>query len=159
MNDDFAGRLEAGLPKAWRPDKEDPDLLVGTVIEITAGQSEYTVSGKYPILVVLDEETGEEKAVHGFHSVLQNELLRQKPQPGERVGIKYLGEQATKPGSKFKSFIGYRVKVDRVAQAFDWNEITTEHVDEPAEAPASQVPAVTVPAGAGPDEIPDDLPF
>src|SRR5687767_466240 len=95
-------RLESGLPSAWRPDQEDPDLIIGEVVDIQVGTSDYD---PYP-LIVIKQDDGEEKAIHGFHTVLKNELLRQKPQIGERIGIKYLGEQATKPGSKFKSFIG-----------------------------------------------------
>jgi hypothetical protein len=147
-------RLEQGLPSAWRPDQEDPDTLIGEVVEIEVGESEY---GRYPILVVRKDDN-EEKAVHGFHSVLQNELLKHKPQVGERVGIKYLGDVPTKPGSRFKSYKGYRVKVQRdQTAAFDWNKIGA--VDEDGMAghvvyeQVSEQP-VPVPAGAGEDEIP-----
>jgi hypothetical protein len=145
-------RLESGLPSAWRPDQEDPDLLVGTVADIDFGVSEYTDSGKYPIIVIVDEKTNEEKAVHAFHSVLANELKRQKPQIGERIGIKFLGEQPTKPGSKFKSYIGYRVKVERETSTFDWDKIDAAPDPEPAAATPQE--PVTVPAGAGDDDIP-----
>lgn len=142
-------RLESGLPSAWRPDQEDPDLIIGEVVDLQVGTSDYA---PYP-LVVIRQDDGEEKAIHGFHTVLKNELLRQKPQIGERIGIKYLGEQETKPGSKFKSFIGYRVKMDRAAGAFDWSKIgQPEPEDEALAAPEPE--PVTVPASAGEDEIP-----
>jgi hypothetical protein len=146
MSSQLEDRLESGLPSAWRPDKEDPDILIGKVVSIEQGTSDYE---PYP-LIVIEQDDGEEKAVHGFHTVLKNELIRQKPQPGERIGIKYLGEQPTKPGSKFKSFIGYRVKVDRQQAEFDWSKVG---VVEPDPEPAPQV-EVTVPAGAGEDDIP-----
>ena len=147
-------RLEQGLPSAWRPDQEDADLLIGEVVEIEVGESEY---GRYPILIVRRDD-GEEKAVHGFHSVLQSELLKHKPQVGEKVGIKYLGDVPTKPGSKFKSYKGYRVKVERdQAAAFDWSKIGAVDDDAIAGhvvyAQVEQTP-VTVPAGAGDDDIP-----
>jgi len=139
-------RLEAGLAEAWRPDKEDPAVLVGEIVSIEQGTSEY---GPYPLLVVRSDD-GTEKAVHGFHTVLKNELIRQRPQAGERIGIKYLGEQATKPGSKFKSFIGYQVKMDRAGAPFDWSKVgQVEEVDEAA-APEP----VVVPDDAQGDEIP-----
>jgi len=141
-------RLESGLPSAWRPDKEDPDILIGKVVSIEQGTSEYE---PYP-LVVVEQDDGTEKAVHGFHTVLKNELIRQKPQPGERIGIKYLGEQATKPGSKFKSFIGYRVKVDRDQAEFDWSKVGVVEPEMEAAAPVAE--PVKVPAGAGLDNIP-----
>jgi len=142
----FEDRLETGLAPAWRPDKDDTDVLIGEVVDITKGTSDYE---PYPLLTVrLDD--GTEKAVHGFHTVLKNELIRQQPQIGERIGIKYLGEQATKPGSKFKSFIGYRLKIDRQNAAFDWSKIgQVEEVDE-----AAVVEPVTVPDDAGEDSIP-----
>ena len=146
-------RLESGLPSAWRPDQEDADLLIGDVLEIEVGSSDY---GRYPIIVVRQED-GTEKAVHGFHSVLQNELTKHRPQVGERVGIKYLGDVETKPGSKYKSYKGYRVKVDREkGQDFDWNRIGAAAEDQSGHVVYDQVEQtpVTVPAGAGDDDIP-----
>lgn len=147
-------RLESGLPSAWRPDQEDADVLIGEVVEIEVGESDY---GRYPIIVIRSED-GEEKAVHGFHSVLQNELMKHKPQVGEKVGIKYLGDVPTKPGSKFKSYKGYRVKVERdQAAAFDWSRIGESPEDEIGDRTVyEQVEeqAVSVPAGAGDDDIP-----
>jgi hypothetical protein len=146
-------RLESGLPSAWRPDQDDPDTLIGEVIEIEVGTSDY---GRYPILVIRQED-GEAKAVHGFHSVLQNELLKARPQVGEKVGIKYLGDVPMKPGSKFKSYKGYRVKVERVSgSTFNWNQIGTADEDQSGHVIYEQVEQtpVTVPAGAGEDDIP-----
>lgn len=149
-------RLESGLPSAWRPDQDDADVLIGEVIEIELGQSDY---GSYPIIVVKTAEG--EKAVHGFHSVLQNELLKHKPQVGERVGIKYLGDVPTKPGSKYKSYKGYRVKVDREqGAAFDWSRLGQAEEDQSGHVIYDKVTTdqasvpVTVPAGAGEDDIP-----
>lgn len=144
-------RLESGLPSAWRPDQDDPDILVGEVIEIEVGSSDY---GRYPILIVRKKD-GEEKAVHGFHSVLQNELVKHRPQVGERVGIKYLGDVPTKPGSPYKSYKGYRVKVEReTGAAFNWDQIATDP-EADAFAQLEQQP-VTVPADATDD---DSIPF
>jgi hypothetical protein len=142
-------RLESGLPSAWRPDQKDPDTIIGEVLEIQVGTSDYA---PYPLLIVRQDD-GTEKAIHGFHTVLKNELLRHKPQVGERLGVKYLGEQETKPGSKFKSFIGYRVHVDRAAAAFDWGKLGEPEVeDEVYRAPEPE--PVTVPANAQDDSIP-----
>jgi len=147
-------RLESGLPSAWRPDQDDPDLLVGVVQEIEIGTSDY---GQYPIIVVRSD-AGEEKAVHAFHTVLQNELKRNQPQIGERIGIKYLGDVETKPGSKFKSFKGYRVKVERDQNvAFDWNklgQIATDDQVQNAFNNGVYEEAVAVPEGAGDDDVP-----
>lgn len=145
-------RLESGLPSAWRPDQEDADMLIGEVVEIQIGTSDY---GRYPI-VVIRKDDGEEKAVHGFHTVLRNELAKNQPQVGERTGIKYLGDVETKPGSKFKSFKGYRVQVEREkGSAFNWNQLGGPENDvENAYNPGVYEEAVTVPDGAGEDDVP-----
>ncbi len=149
-------RLESGLPSAWRPDQEDADVLIGEVIDIEVGQSDY---GQYPILVIRCDD-GEEKAVHGFHSVLVNELKKHRPNVGERVGIKYLGDVETKPGSKFRSYKGYRVKVERdKGQTFDWGRLNDGEEDQSGHiiydsAANGQQQPVTVPEGAGDDDIP-----
>lgn len=143
-------RLEAGLAPAWRPDKEDPDLIVGTVIEGTIGNNEY---GSYPIITVELEDGSGQKAIHGMQTVLRNELIRQQPKPGERIGVKYLGEQPTKPGSKFKSYTGYRVKVDRPT-GIDWTKLGGDGPE--TEAYAAEAAAA---AAEAPDAGPDDIPF
>lgn len=153
-------RLESGNAEAWRPDKEDADLLVGEIVDIDRGQSDYE---PYPILTVRKED-GSEVAVHAFHTVLKNELIRQQPNIGERIGIKYLGEQKTKPGSKFSSFIGYRVKVDREAKAFNWGTMGAEPdptVDAYDPAPDGLTAAAAPAAAAAPGGTVDDdsIPF
>lgn len=146
-------RLESGLPEAWRPDKEDPDTIIGEVVAIEVGSSDY---GKYPIIVIRGQ-SGREKAIHGFHSVLQNELLKKRPQIGERIGIKFLGEV---PGQNGRSYKGYRVEVEREGGAtFDWNTIGQVPVEDSIgrvvyDEVQAQPVGVTVPDGAGDDDIP-----
>jgi hypothetical protein len=148
-------RLEQGAAKAWRPDESDPNPVVGTVTNVEMGASEY---GSYPI-VTIQTEAGEEFAIHGFRTVLKNEFMKQRPQPGERIGVKDLGEQATKPGSKFKSYHGYVLKVERAqGSAFDWNRLGAPVDDSPLHDPYAQepqaAPDVALPANAGSDDIP-----
>src|SRR3990167_3976540 len=144
-------RLEQGLPDAWRPDEQDPDILIGEVVSVEQGTSDF---GPYPLLVIKQDD-GTEKALHAFQTVLRNELIRQRPQPGERIGIKYLGKQQSKPGSKYGSYTGYRVKVERDAgAAFDWSKIGTEPDPDDAQYAPPVVPAVTVPDDAGDDGVP-----
>lgn len=146
-------RLDQGMAAAWRPDQSDPDKLVGKVIEIVAASSSYS-DDPYPILVVRKED-GEEKAVHAFHSVLKREILKQRPQVGEEIGIKFLGE--VKPKNGANPYIGYVVKIEREPGAFNWNAFGAPEA-EPADDPYASVnesqTTVTVPAGAGDDDIP-----
>lgn len=147
-------RLEADAA-AWRPDQDDPPILIGEVISVDTGTSEY---GPYPLLVIRDE-AGNEKAVHAFHTVLRNELVRCKPQPGEKIGIKYLGDVDAKPGSPYKTYKGYKVRVERErGSAFNWNAIgEVEETGEPMSKVTYAQPTpepVTVPADAGEDDFP-----
>lgn len=137
-----------------RPD--DPAVLVGEVINIDIGSSDY---GEYPIIVVRTSDG--DKSVHAFKTVLRNELMRQRPQIGQRLGIKYLGEQASKPGSKYKSYTNYRVEVERNKGAtFDWTTLGEGSEDDQSghiiydriESPEPQ--KVTVPDDAGDDDVP-----
>ena len=118
----FEDRLEQGTAPAWRPDQEDADLLVGKVVDIDRGQSDYE---PYPILTI-EKKDGTVVAFHAFHTVAKNILMEKKPNIGETIGIKYHGEQQTKPGSRFKSYIGYTISVDREAGAFDWSNFGAE---------------------------------
>lgn len=97
--------------QGWRP--EVGEKLVGIILEVSEGESEY---GRYPLLIV--DSTGDYIAVHAFHTVLKNELSRLRPQPGDTIGIKYLGKP---PG---KSYESYRVALDRknsTAAGADWD--------------------------------------
>lgn len=146
---DLSERLEQDLAPAWRPDQEDEDILIGQVVSIEMGTSEY---GPYPLLVVRQED-GTEKAVHAFHTVLRNELVKHRPNVGEKIGIKYLGKQKAAEGSKYGSYIGYRVRVDRPLGAeFNWDKIEVDEEVHPF-APVAPEP-VTVPEGAGDDDLP-----
>ena len=163
----FEDRLEQGNAPAWRPDQDHPKTIVGTIVDIDQGQSEY--QGAYPILTIAVEDpgkfaidSGNELAVHGFHSVLRNELIKKKPNIGERIGIIFGGEVETKPGSRFKSYLKYTVKVDRASADFNWDSLGAD--PDPTDVNPAYAPEpdglkapVTVPAGGVVDE--DTIPF
>lgn len=147
-------RLEAGFAPAWRPDKEDAAVLIGEVVEISKRETEY---GVYPIVTVRQED-GTEKAIHALHSVLKNELIRQRPQPGEKIGVRYNGFVAT-PDGKFKGYESYTVKIEREAKEFDWSRIGVAEDDDflegvKTEPETTPTPDMTTPTDAGEDSIP-----
>jgi hypothetical protein len=148
----FEDTIDAKFPTAWRPDQDEADTIIGTFVEMQSTITDYGQT----FIMVLELADGSHKAVWLLHTVLKNELARAHPKPGERVGIKYLGEQKTQPGSKYKSFIGYRVKVDRPqGEAFDWSKLGGEVENYGVTADPEQAPEpVAVPAGAGDDDIP-----
>jgi len=57
-----------------------------------------------------------------FHADAQTELAREQPKSGERIGLRYLGEQAD--GSR--RYHRWRIRIDRTyraAPAIDWKRI------------------------------------
>jgi len=154
--DNLTGRLEKDYAPAWRPNPGD--ALVGEVTDLSANTG-YD-GAPYPIVTVRQDD-GRELALHAFHTVARNELAKQRPQIGERIGIKYTGEKATADGRG--KFHGYRVAVDRPQAAFDWGTYGDGDASEPA-APQSDVPRDGFeygqpPAQAGTATPDDDVPF
>ena len=117
--DELLAKLDAGFPSSWQAEKAG-DTIVGAFLRLEQGQSAF---GPSPI-VVLGTPEGE-RSVWLFAESLKTGFLRAQPAPGERVAIRYEGEQPVKnptPGRKQTAHI-YRVAVDRPAQAaqpVDW---------------------------------------
>ena len=137
--------------QAWKPNPGD--TLVGTVLEIDERTSEF---GSYPLLIIEEEESGDEIAVHAFHTVLKNEIARKSPAPGDKIGIVYNGKDQERKYEK------YRVVLDRVqseARSVNWKAYADESAAESGEptdgrkfaAPGDEVPL--------PDEPGADVPF
>jgi hypothetical protein len=66
--------------------------------------------------------------VTGFHTVLSRELAEQRPQQGDRIGIRYQGRvEGDRP------YESYRVAVERAEQPqvpIDWDSIERAAKDE-----------------------------
>jgi len=86
----------------WRPNPGD--VLIGEVVEL--GEREGFAGVRYP-LVTVRTEAGEHVAVHGFHTVLRDELARAQPRVGDTLGVAYHG-LVEKGDSKYEL---YRMKV------------------------------------------------
>ena len=100
------------------------DKLIGTVVDLDERDSAYG-DEPYPIVTV-ETDDGNELAFHAFHTVARNELAKQRPVVGERIGIAYHGK---KDGKNYES---YRVIVERTEsepKAIDWDK----HVQVDAE--------------------------
>ena len=73
----------------WRP--EAGDRVTGTVIQLTSGFSQYRGGdGTYPIVVLVNDSGV--IAIHAFHAILETRLIAARPQVGERLSVKYVGE-------------------------------------------------------------------
>lgn len=79
--------------EGWRP--EDGDQIKGRVLAVKIGHSDLNDKfPEYPIVVILpDGATTADKAitVHGFHLVLRNELISQRPEYGDKIFIMAMG--------------------------------------------------------------------
>lgn len=142
----------------WQP--EPGSLVVGQVAYVSEGEGNW---GPYPMLAVITRD-GEGVMIHGFHTVLRNELERQDPQTGDRIAVKYMGTKPSKKEGQDPTHI-YNVVVDHsrtvVAAAQlasgetpalpsgDMNETATE-MTEPEQEPLGWEPTGTTDAdGAG----------
>lgn len=101
-------RIEKGFPESWRP--EEGEKIIGTVVEYGVGPTDY---GERDTVVVRLAD-GTEKTVWLLHDVLINQFKREKPQPGERIAVKYVG-QKTNPTSQ-RRYKDYRLMVERSAR-------------------------------------------
>ena len=83
-------------PEGWNP--EPGEKIVGRVLFVTTtdgGHPEYNKPGQegYPLVAIW---TGSKVVgVHAFHTALRSGVERSNPQPGDEIGIKYLGLQLT----------------------------------------------------------------
>jgi len=87
---------EANASGPWIP-KTPGEKLTGVLSGLDIGWSDYQ-GGEYPIMRIT-VDTGEERPVHGFSTVLKGEILKHKPKIGEYLTVTYLGLAAkAKPG-------------------------------------------------------------
>jgi hypothetical protein len=124
--------LSKGFAEAWIPEDEG-DKIVGKITEISEAWSDQSES-MYGILVIADEETNTEKAVHCFGFVLEREMKKLKPKEGERIGIRYGGTVPTKTAGRTVKV--YKVKVEgRTASASVWDDDKPTQSIDPVPAP------------------------
>jgi hypothetical protein len=120
--DRIEDRLDRGFPEAWKP--APGDKLVGTVTEVGERDGGF---GSYPIIGVLTD-AGDEFNCHAYHTVLRNEVAKQRPRVGDRIGIAYHGKKdGEKDGEK--GYERYRVIVEHAAQPDtepDWDRHASE---------------------------------
>jgi hypothetical protein len=90
-----------GWPEPWKP--EPGDVLVGRVVQYS------TAMGRYgPCRTcIIERDEGGRVAVWLSLTVLLDLFKKEKPQVGERIGLKYLGRDEA------KGYHRYRLIVDR----------------------------------------------
>lgn len=143
-------QLDRDFAPGWKP--KAGDKLVGVVVDVTERDGSY---GRYPIVTIRVED-GDELAVHAFHEVLQSELAKVAPKPGDELGIAYLGKHEE------RGYHRYRVARAGGTATVAWGDYSgagTDDADETTGPPASDVPADladldTTPARSDDDRIP-----
>jgi hypothetical protein len=69
------------------------DELVGVVISVDSAWSDVRNNGKggfYPLIRVRKDD-GNTASIHGFRTVLENEILKRQPVQGERIRVRFTG--------------------------------------------------------------------
>jgi hypothetical protein len=88
MANRFRDRIKSAIkPKYWRP--KEGDYLTGTVVNVRVITAEY---GDCKVAHIKDDDTKEVLAVL-CGTVIANEFEKQGIKIGDRVGIKYLGDE------------------------------------------------------------------
>jgi len=118
----------------WKPEAAGEEV-VGMLRARSTRSSEH--SKDYPLLVI-ETTSGAWVGVHAFHQVLWEEIMRQDPQVGDAIGIRYLGRDDSGRYERYR--------------------LATHHVERPAgptggplsSGAASAVPASGAELGANP---------
>lgn len=124
-------RIKRALP--WRP--EAGDRIDGDVVRIMARTT--IVEGKpskYPILIVNAGEP-EYRAVHAFHSILQDQLREARVKAGDKVSIFFGGEVESKNKNakgEARSYYDYSVVVngEDTAEEYLWDNPALDKADD-----------------------------
>ena len=98
---DLRSELESwqgDTPPAWKP--EVGDSIVGELVRYSRGRSRY---GPAWIAHVKEERGGELLAVWIFHAALLDAFKRERPEPGERLGLRRL-EDGTGAHGNYRRF-------------------------------------------------------
>ena len=85
----------------------------------TNGKAASTTTSPTQIVTVLSDDDGKQYAWHAFHSVGRNELAKQRPVVGDRIGF---ADDNTPEGKNYES---YRVIVERAdgePKTIDWDK-------------------------------------
>jgi len=147
-------RLDEGHPPAWRHDGEVGAELVGLVVGVKAAVP--TQFGPCPVVTVATLGTGTKFSLWLTHTVLRREFVRQRPEPGELIAVRYEGER--RPDGGGPAYEAYTLVVDRPGQsAVDWSAISHRYgLDDSAEDGPRRHGE---PEDAGPPGDDEDIPF
>lgn len=158
---DLAEQANVGEAPGWKP--EENDLLIGRVVDLSTGWSDYK-NAYYPIVTIqpdledcvpnppnTDAEPGSPIAVHGFQFVLEDKFTALRPAQGERIAIKMGPQIPTKDGKR--TVQTYTVKMDRTEDIWDKVKSPRAAAEQaPTRSAQQSIPVTDVSSD-------DDIPF
>jgi hypothetical protein len=110
------------------PKKKHPQELIGTIIDIDEGDGDY---GSYPILYIRDE-AGNHWRWHVFGGVAQSRIVKLRPEIGDQIGARFIGEKPSK-NFKGKNYRDWRIVVEKAGEkpaGPNWDSMAVEDDDE-----------------------------
>lgn len=131
--------LNDAMPDGWRPN--EGDVIVGKIMSLTKGWSDYQECF-YPIMIIHDEVTDKDVAVHGFHFVLMDRLTALRPRVGERIGLK-MGPKIPLKSNPKQSVQTYTVKIEGRSEDI-WGDIQNPRVNPQQQTLPDAQPVSTV---------------
>jgi hypothetical protein len=146
--------LDREWPPSWQPHKAEsghPHELVGIVLRIDPRVGPSAAFGTYSATIELKATDEREWTIWANEGgVLHAQLLRQRIQPGELVGVRYLGKKPSQsnPDRSYQDYRLARVEDDAEPQQVDYDALQRSQ-NEPAALP---------PPAEAPDPD-DDIPF
>jgi hypothetical protein len=144
--------------QAWLPDREPdhPRTLVGTVAGYDQGPVS-TFTGEQPWICTVEDRDGKLWSIWLNRAVLVSEWERQRPMPGERIAVRYRGQQeeASRQGGAPAQM--YRLTVDRSQQLPEFitrPQLAAPESDIPTDIPTEPIVDATVVEEPDDDDIP-----
>src|SRR5690242_5658416 len=95
--------------EAWPP--EPGDKIAGTIVEINERDAGWD---PYPVVTLQVEDN--QVAIHAFHTVLQRELAKVRPEVGDAISVAYRGKKTSGSGTTYHA---YKSSSDRSVPGVD----------------------------------------
>ncbi len=167
MSGDFRDQLDQREWISWVPGHADSeqyvtdDVVIGSLVDLQEFPDNFNDGQLVRVYVLELQDDGRRVGVWANRTVLRNEIEKLKPQWGELIGIKYLGEQEPKGGGK--PFHAYTVRVkrdiqDRVPIAYGDDVPVAAPVQETVPTVPTAAAAAPTPAEPRPPVAPDPVP-
>lgn len=92
-------RLTGEDAEPWIPETPGEHIF-GEVEEVGTREGDF---GEYTVITLLTAD-GSVRSIAGFGTVLKGKLAELDPQPGDQIGVKFVGEKTGKNGKDYKDW-------------------------------------------------------